>query len=293
MSLPLLPHRALPVGATEWGAWVVAVNHAEPQTLPEALDGWDYASELRFGVTSSVSPDAVAECLGGYPPNLVNLVGIADCRATLRRFVTSTPLSQDGSGSLTIHVARGSSAGHLVLSQHLVLGRELSQNDWSKARRKGSRLASDTSVRVQLEGGPERFPTESLSFSAVGLEDIPWKLQFDATDPFASFRGSVRLLVNTDHPAGQALLDPSHALFQALTSVVKVSTVHQLLGSVDVEALVGDQHFDPDSLAAAATALANVWLGLDLEEAVRLEHDDPVAFWDRLSARAELLRALP
>lgn len=293
MNLPLLPHRPLPSDAPTWGTWLVEVNQTEAQPVPEALDGWDYASELRFGVASSVPPRAIAECVGGYPSSVVSLVGTVDCRATLRRFVASVPLDPDGSGSLTIEVPRGAVADRVVLTQHFVLGRDLPQHDWSLASRKGSRLAADAPLRVYLEGGPDRFPTESLSFKAVGLPDTPWKLQLDATDPHASFRGTVRLLVNIDHPAGRALLDPTHPLFEALTSVVKVSTVHQLLGSIDAEALGGEEGFDPDSLAAAASALANVWLSLDLEDALQLEHDDPVTFWDRLGARTELLRALP
>lgn len=293
MNLPLLPHQALTTDVPGWGSWIVTVNDTEPQQVPESLSGWDYASELSFGVTTSVSPSDLAECLGGFPPNVVSLVGTVDCRATLRRFVGSVPLNPDGSGSVTIAVPRGAAAGQVVLTQHLVLGRDLAQPSPVLARRKGARLAISDPVRVNLEGGPDRFPTESLSFKAAGLDDIPWKLQLDATDPYASFRGSVRLLVNTDHPAGRALLDPEHPLFEALTSVVKVATVHQLLGSIDAEGLVGDPDLDPDSLAAAASGLANVWLSLDLEDAVQLEHDDPVAFWDRLSARTQLLKALP
>lgn len=293
MTLPLLPHRPLAADTPDWGEWIVRINNGEPQLLSDSLDGWDYASELTLGVTSSILPSAVSACLGGFPPNVVQLVATVDCRSTLRRFVTSTPLDQDGQASLTINVPRGQVASHIVVTQHLVLARDLPQQNAHLARRKGARLAMDEPVRVQLEGGPERFPTESLSFAAVGLEATPWKLQLDATDPYSSFRGSVRLLINSDHPAGRALLDQTHPLFEALTSVVKVSAVYQLLGSVDAEGLLDEQDFDPDSLAAAATALARVWLGLELEDAVRLEHDDPVAFWDRLSARAELLRAIP
>lgn len=293
MSLPLLPHASLPEDAPTWGSWAVQLNDSEPKPVEESLDDWDYASDLHFGVESSVDPAAIRACLDGYPPAVVHLVGTVDCRATFRRFVAATPLNEDGAATLSIHVPRGSAAGQVVLTQHLVLGRDLPGGRWWMAQRKGARLAADGPVRVDLEGGPERFPTESLSFKAAGLDDIPWKLQLDATDPYSSFRGSVRLLVNTDHPAGRALLDPKNPLFDALTSVVKATTLHQLLGSVTTDGLAGTEDADPDSVAAALSGLANVWLGLDLAEASQLLHDDPVTFWDRVSARTDLLKALP
>ena len=293
MSLPLLPHTSLPPDAPTWGSWVVQVNDAEPRPVGDALDDWDYASDLRFGVESSVDPSAIRTCLNGYAPAVVHLVGTVDCRATFRRFVSATPLNENGAGTLSIHVPRGMAAGQVVLTQHLVLGRDLPGGQWWMAQRKGARLAADDPMRVSLEGGPERFPTESLSFKAAGLDDIPWKLQLDATDPYSSFRGAVRLLVNTDHPAGRALLDPANPLFEALSSVVKATTLHQLLGSVTIDGLAESEDADPDSVVAALSGLANVWLGLDLAEASRLLHDDPVAFWDRLSARTDLLKALP
>lgn len=296
MSAPrLLPHRVLPEGSVNWGRWFCARANGEPMPIPGSFQDWDEAEHLVVGAEpTEVEESALQACLGASTLRVL-LVGVVDCRATQKRFVT-TEVLQDGAASVRIELPAGQLAGQITLTQHLVLGAPQAQvADRHSPKAVGSRLAASDPVTVHLDGGPTQFPTEALSFRKAGLEPVPWKLQVDASDLEAPFLGAVRLWVNTDHPAGRALLDPSHPQFKALTSVVKRETIAHLIGSVPVDLLndrESDDDADPDSFLSAVSLLSDIWVGTDLSDALQLLHHDPVDFWTRTARRTKLLEDL-
>lgn len=283
----LLPHHTLPDDAVSWGAWTCSHGGAPAVALPESLIGWDQSMALTLETTApDVDEAALRDCVGNAS---VLFVGVVDCRDTSARYI-STHLFGAGDAGFTITLPPGSIAGQLLLQQHLVVGDSETIASAHTPSRPGSRLAASPSRTVRIEGGPTSFPTEAFSFRTAGIEPVPWKLQVDTSDLDASFMGAVRLWVNTDHPAGRALLDPAHAQFKALTSVVKYETVGQLIGSLpdDVIDEAGPDE-DQDSLGAVVGRFANTWVGADLADAIHLLRTEPVSFWTRVAQKTKLL----
>lgn len=296
MSLPLLPHRSLSPDSVHWGEWTYTRGNQDPSPIPPSFADWDYTEELSLGVTmTEVDEPSLRDCVGNLDVPVL-LVGVVDCRATLKRFIAKQTL-RSGAASLAFQLPSGEVAGQITLTQHLVLGaRQPTGGEDHSPRAMGSRLAASPSTTVYLEGGPTQFPTEALSFKQAGLEPVPWKLQFDTSDLSVPFLGAVRLWVNTDHAAGRALLDPTHSQFAALTSVVKRETIAHLIGSIPLEILTESDDIDPtqeaDSILPTLDLLSNVWVGASLSESARLLHHDPVDFWTRTARRTKFLEEI-
>lgn len=153
-------------------------------------------------------------------------------------------------------------------------------------------MAAAPSVPLALQRGSQ-FPTEAVSFSAVGFDDTPWKLHVDASDWDATFQGAVRLWINTDHEAGMVLLSPGHPLFTPLTTVVKATVIAQLIGVAGAGSIHETDSSSPDSLLAGLEQLADIWFKESLMGATCLLREDPTTFWARLAHRAELLKGVP
>lgn len=292
MTVVLQPHRTLPDGAPAWSPWQVKIDDGDPVKVEGGLDDWDYASELTFYAGCRVEPQVVAECTGRSGPGIVRLVGMVDCRSTLRRFVATEPLDQSGAAEVAVPVPAGCVADSVTLSLHLVLGESSPPGPGHTPTRAGSRLAAAPSVPLALQRGSQ-FPTEAVSFSAVGFDDTPWKLHVDASDWDATFQGAVRLWINTDHEAGMVLLSPGHPLFTPLTTVVKATVIAQLIGVAGAGSIHETDSSSPDSLLAGLEQLADIWFKESLMGATCLLREDPTTFWARLAHRAELLKGVP
>ncbi|GGR73183.1 hypothetical protein GCM10010169_16470 [Micromonospora fulviviridis] len=98
-------------------------------------------------------------------------------------------------------------------------------------RRPGSILWQDTTIAV-LEGSGSRFPVVQTSFANSGIADgrpAMWYLSC-GTDLDSSDTGSIRLYLNTDHPATASLLNsPDSERSQVLADVIRYDAARQLV----------------------------------------------------------------
>ena len=96
----------------------------------------------------------------------------------------------------------------------------------------GARLASSPTTRIYLEGSASRFPTEAISFSAAHMEEAAWSVRTRFDDLRESFAGSVRLLLNSDHPIGAGLASMDETIYGAAGSFLRLDIIRALIGAV-------------------------------------------------------------
>jgi hypothetical protein len=260
--------------------------------LEDVLPGWDYASELIFELQPSFDLEMIGAQTGLSDPRLMDVVLLADCSATGARFSTSRQLMdvlQSDSNLITLEPTSGEFADSIRLSAHLALNRTVAVDD--SQFRVGSRLAWSDVLTVRLEGDSPRFPTEAVPFSALSLDDAAWTLQISFTDLHESFMGGVRLLINTEHPAADSLLDPTTPGWSVTQSVLRTDIARQLIVHVAFEEFDLSEHTWPeDSVRDVLENLTDLFLGSDLASTARLARSDYARFERRLQSRFDLLR---
>lgn len=159
----------------------------------------------------------------------------------------------------------------------------------SNGHRPGARVLVGPKKHTLIEGDGARFPTEPVSFKAMGWPPALWKVNFAFESPEDAFAGAVRLFVNIDHPGASALLDPQAPsgqitrafLRQDIVRVVLSTLAHELRG---VGALAASSSEDESSIMAVANSLAHDWLKLDVDEAASLIERSPADFETRIQA---------
>lgn len=288
----ILPHLEADAAALQWGPWWVEID-GRRELVADRLKGWDYASTVRFEIQPTVDVERTLESSGLTNRAEVALVGLLDCRATGRRFTSVVSLGALAAGEsnlICIEPEVGTIADEVELSAHLVFtGRGVPNRD-GRAWRPGSRLAASTITRLRLEGDAARFPTEAVSFAALGLDPAAWSLHFAADDLADSFMGHVRLLVNTDHPVTEMLLGQEGETVEALQSVLFVDIARQMF----VHVALTHEELDSDSwpegsVGQVLDGLAREALAMDLSSLGQLVRQDPLLFERRLQAAFEFL----
>lgn len=155
----------------------------------------------------------------------------------------------------------------------------------------GARVLVGPSKRTHIEGDGSRFPTEPVSFRAMGWPNSLWRMQFGFESPNDSFAGAARLFINVDHPGAPALLDPQQASGNITRAFLRLGIVRTVLTSVARESRnSGGIHVDDTSddatVAAVADSMAKEWLKLDLDEAILRYERSPEDFETALQASA-------
>lgn len=274
----LYPYATVDDAAVAWDAWWLE-SSGERIPLPKYAPGWDYASHLVVGLTVTIQEDAVLRSTGMDRLEQLAMVLVADCMASLRRFITQeTLLTGVNSADLRLEIPPGEVADSLTLGAALVLAHDIEPVP-DRAHRAGSRLGSSPSYTLILEGEASRFPTETVSFAAAGYEAAPWTLASSAESLDDSLMGSVRLLINEDHPWGLRLLEDAGA--PELSKQLQVDVFRSL---VTLCAELSDEvlaDFDEDSLGGVADYMCQLYLRRSLSEAMKVLHEEPRRF-DRL-----------
>jgi hypothetical protein len=224
---------------------------------------------------------------------------MAECSHTLHRELARFEAAQavrDDFLLMTITVDPSMLAREVVLSRHAVLGRG---NDFpagdGRAFRAGSRLLRDRDTRVLIEGQGGRFPTEAVPFSAAGREDAPWDVALHYVDLHDSFLGAVRLLVNTEHPAGAAALSPEHPEHRLVVSVMRWDVVRRLLFQVAMSSLEEEalhETWDTEALGGALDGLCDLYIKRPLADVVADLRRDGSSLEASLQARMQLLQGV-
>lgn len=291
----LFPHLRASDAAFEWGEWVVARADGTQQPVEDRLTAWDYHSSVSFGVVVRVVEGEFLASTSLASLDECDVVVLVDCPSTGQRFHRRMSLSEIGDGQSTIMVATpaGVLADRVRLTAHVVLSKALSASG-NRAVRESSRLAESPSRLVVLEGDLHRFPTETVSFSALRLEGAAWAVRLDYTSLADSFVGSVRLLLNSDHPAAKSLLEMSDERGGVLHSVLRIDVARQLIATVAADEFLSLDDFDPStaeegSLRAGLEALTATFLSMDLRSAIDMARKDPPRFERNLQVGFEFL----
>lgn len=155
----------------------------------------------------------------------------------------------------------------------------------------GARVLAGPSKRTHLEGDGARFPTEPVSFAAIGWPNSLWRLRFSFDSPDDAFAGAVRLFVNVDHPGAASLLDPQQGRGDLTRAFLRLGIVRTIVNTLARENRHsrGGGMLDPcdeTSVAGVADGLAREWLKLSLEEAVHMSERSPEDFDAALQATA-------
>lgn len=156
----------------------------------------------------------------------------------------------------------------------------------------GARVLLGPNKRIELEGDGARFPTEPVSFKAMGWPDSLWRLKFAFDSVEDAYAGAVRLFVNVDHPGASTLLDPQAAGGHVTRAFLRLDIVRVVVASLARESrnvgALGQPRDEGDesSVLAVANALSREWLKLDLDEAIHLLERSPHEFEAGLQATA-------
>lgn len=293
----ILPHRAAASDAVHWGSWWVRIG-GKRLPVEDRLKGWDYATPVTFELQPTVDLELLMQSTGIPDPSAFELLALLDCPATNRRFIARRAVEQledDESNILALEPPLGEIADVVRLSAHVVLARSLPPSAEGVAARIGSRLGNTQVHNLRLEGEASRFPTEAVAFSAIGLESAAWTMQCKFADLDESFLGGVRLLVNTEHPASDLLLDNEAVEARAAQSMLRMDVARQLLLHV---ALAPDLTVDsrkewPEgSVRYVLETMTDLFLGMNLATTLEFARGDLVGFERKLQDRFELLRGI-
>ena len=275
--LRVFPHRTAPPESAVWSWWLDRGSGAVP--CPTLLQGWDYTTELRLGLIVNVDLAKLFLATGLQRVEDLQVVALADCKSAQTRLSMSAPVVPDdhggGSADLTFVVPPGTVAQSLRLTASLVLAADIAPTDRRVPTLKGSRLLDAESQTLLLEGDAGRFPTEALAFSERGLGNAPWTLMLTHDDVTDGFMGAVRLLVNTEHPVGCAVLEAESAPRYA--GLMRADLLRGLVGRL-AQDVVEEADYEEDSVAGVVNSMCEELLGCTLGEATRQYVSNPVDF---------------
>lgn len=291
----VFPHRRASTESITWGEWVVSRDGGPAEAVGERLTAWDYSTVASFGTTVVVDDVELLGSTGLEDLADVDVVVVVDCPASGHRFRAAAPLDRARTGDepIVVEVPAGHLADRARLSAHLILN-TLKPADGTRAFKPSSRLLESPTTTVALEGDLHRFPTEAVSFAALRLEPAAWTVRASFTDLSDSFVGSVRLLINTDHPASSQLIAMSGPHAPALHAFLRLDVARNLITSVAADRGI-DIDGDVDragegSLRAGLEALCSTFLSMDLADAVEIARQDPARFERSLQVGFEFLQ---
>lgn len=293
-TIRLYPHQRARIGSIDWGGWWMDSGGTREE-LPPFLKGWDYARELTIGITVRINAKELLGSTGLSNLSDVELIAIADCNEARQRFLTRLRLHEQmpEDVDLSIRLPAGEVAGAVRLSAHAVLADSNPVGTGRVATAKGARLLESPAVGMQLEGDAGRFPTEAVAFSSIGYDAAPWTIVTTYTDLTESFAGGVRLLINTEHRAGQMALQADAP--KLVVDLLRADVMRLLLVVV---ASQGEQdlteEFPEGSVGEVLGSMTTDFLKRELTSVVQLVSEDPLAFerllHDRMAPFAEVGR---
>lgn len=289
----LLPHREIPPTAVTWGDWWVRINE-QRMLAGKRVNGWDYATPISFELQPSVAVEAALASSGLPSASDIDVVLLAESPHTGHRFTAARNLVElsGDAGVLELVLPPDRIARSISLSACLTLSRTSPPID-DRAWKRGARLAQSDRVTVWLEGDAPRFPTEAVAFNALGLEPALWDLDLSFTDLDESFLSTVRLLVNTDHPSAEMLLDENHPGFASARSVLELDIARRLIRTVaDDEGLQADltrPNWQEGSVREVLEQMAEGVFGSNLSAITQLFNSDQRRFERRLQHRFDFL----
>ncbi|GIH20695.1 hypothetical protein [Rugosimonospora africana] len=210
----------------------------------QALPDWDYFTNLSVHWPATVDlPGLLDDCTLTSGARVLGLVTWHTSGTGMRGNGPVTVLSAGGT-VFTADVPGAEAGGVLHLSLRVVLAATDPDAGPLAPRRPGS-ILWQTATRVALEGAGSRFPVVQLSFARAGIAGgrrALWYLNC-GRDLDASDTGSIRLYLNTDHPAVESIISsPAGAGSKVLAELIRADVARQMV----LHALDHDE-LDPDA----------------------------------------------
>lgn len=295
-----LPHREAPDNSVTTTQWQLVLNGQSIPSVVEAMD-WDYSSRLEARCTVTIHPEQFIAGTRLDSLDQTRLVCILDCpQAMVRQTKTFSVSDLDSQHRWHPHFTMepGTMAGDVVLKIVVILGESRDDCGNFSASHAGSLLWESAPQRVQLEGQGGRFPTESVSFKAMGYAaaehlSAPWRLNFSFVSEDDSFLGAVRLFINTDHPAAEILGNANDPRFGMLTSMLEADIVGWCVAELaQREDLLIDDDAAPTTVIGAVEAMTDTWLDMTLNDALERYRQSPADFEAILRHRTNYLHGL-
>lgn len=281
-SVPLFPYRLADPKSVQFDPWWVERDGIR-QNLTSPLKGWDYACDEKIGIVlKALDEDLFLKSTGLNDIGDVELVLLADCKEAQNRLCAIHRLDSISlhDASFELPLPRGTVAEAINLKAVLRLARQLQPSGDRTAFNRGARLFTSEVTRVILEGDNPRFPTDPVAFSSLHLPNAPWTLQMNCNGLDSSFMGAVRMLVNTEHPMGQMLLNSRTAAKiapLAMADAIRLLVAHLASQSQSLDSVEPEE----GSVIQVVDNMCDTFLGSSLTSSIELYEHDPLHF-DRL-----------
>ena len=191
--------------------------------------------------------------------------------------IRSSGYQRGSTADVSVQLPPGQVAGAVRLSAHLVLARTTPEWKYRVAFLRGSRIDSSEPFTLRLEGDSGRFPTEPLRFSELGMENAPWTVLTGYDELSDRFQGSVRLLINLEHPAGQLALEPKAA--SRVSGLLHADVLRLLIANVAAREEDSDESSHQEgSVGHVLETMCQGFLGMSMRAATRLYRGNPTHF---------------
>lgn len=295
-SVKLLPHREANASSVEWGPWWVSIGGGPRSQADAIVESWDYATSLNLQLQPAIHEDAFLGSTGLPTLALCDVVALVECPSTGYRLTAAHNLySLMSTEDMVLELRPDPQriAQSIKLSAHVVLAKDFDMATHDAAARKGSRLASARPTTLSIEGSGARFPTEAISFNAMGYDDGLWSLQHDLSDGEDLFGSAVRLFINSDHPAAGHLLDGGGAEQTLIQSALETDTVRQLIAGAASQqhgTFVEGAEWTEGSVGHALESVSELFFSRSLHEMIRLYDQDRIAFERLLQSRTRMFK---
>lgn len=197
----------------------------------QAIPDWDYFTNLSVHWPTTVDLSGLLDdCTLTADARILGLV-TWHASGTGMRGMGPTSVLSTGENLFTADVPGDEAGGVLHLGLRVVLA-ETDQHAGPLAPRRPGSILWQTTTRVVLEGAGSRFPVVQLSFAKAGIADgrrALWYLNC-GNDLEASDTGSLRLYLNTDHPAVQSMISsPSGDDSKVLAELIRGDLARQMV----------------------------------------------------------------
>jgi hypothetical protein len=274
------------------GTWTVAVG-GDLIDAPERLEHWDFFTPLRITRRLELDLPGVLEDCGLDDSAVVGAIIQWHSSSTNLRGTSDVTLVDGPDLVISLDLPGEVLGGTLRLESRVILVTP-SNSVGLAPRRAGSVLWSDGTL-VVLEGQSARFPIQIVDFERAGIPGGPsaaWYLHWSPNDLEAPTLGSLRLLLNREHPMiGRLVREGASAPeLIAVQSALRHDIARQLIDS----ALANpdfDREFDfgPGALGTALQGLLDSSFGPEGLDSIRgLRQTSPQDFEVRLQAASRL-----
>ncbi|WP_404371100.1 hypothetical protein [Kytococcus sedentarius] len=281
------PYPRLPadkVTAAEW-----RFQDAEGEWVPVGtmIEHWEPGLTTRLSTSVRIPVTDVPEALQTDIRD-VGCVARLDCPPTGGRLVVkSLPVMENDQWVWRVDATAGPHqlAGNLSVERFLVRS---TSNSLAPA---GAILWQEKQRVIALEGEGGRFRVVVLPFEDVRQPPVPWKVEIKVDEPDELLRSCAEVWINSQHPAGAAVLKGRGASYKVANSVLKADLIEALVMAcrdLDTTALPPEAEGE-DTVWWSANRLCKNFLRLSLTEALAMWENDPSRLRHKIRAATAFL----